>query len=123
MKKIRLDPSMRRAFEEFCFERKLKWDEHLHFTMERARAAFDWMVRHNLTVEENAKSYYTENGKRQIRCYGYSGPDVGTRDDEAGMIWNLFHEVWCFGEWVSRYDGAKDYIGARAFNEIRRGAA
>lgn len=85
---------------------------------------FYYMLKHKLTVEENAKSYIYKNSKREILCYGYSGSDINCRDDESEMMDNLFHEIWCKAEWIARSqtqnyeDVVKQDIGIANYNYI-----
>lgn len=126
MKKI-LDESMKPAFMRYAIERRNNHPIDMPLTYLTDKIfdrTFDYFVRHKLTIEANAKSYWYKSGEKQIECYGYSGRDINFRDDEDGIINNLFHEVWCKAEWAARGKGkeyedvCKQYFGVQAYNKI-----
>ena len=84
---------------------------------------FDLFVKNNLTVEENAKSYYTLNGETEILCYGFSGVSINERLDNDELQETLYHELFCLVEYVSRCikqypEVTKSKIGHRAYKRI-----
>lgn len=125
--KIRLSEDMKPDFMKYAVDRKSRQplDRNMNYlTNEVLSRTFDFFVRHELTVHDNAQSYWYRDGERQDECLGYSGYSINERDDTDGIIDNLFHEVWCKAEWIarSRRDGyidvCKQIIGVTEFNEI-----
>ena len=104
MKNIKLCESMKNDFLEYAIYRRdhNKYYSFKYLTKEILTKTFEYMLKHKLTVAENSKSWVCKNGKQEILCYGYSGPDINCRDDKEGMIENLFHEIWCKAEWIAR---------------------
>lgn len=103
MKKIKLSETSKNNFIQFSKDRKSEWTRTFDYLLEDILSnVYDWFSEHNLTVEENARAYYTQNGKKEILCYGYSGYSSDVRDDKDGIIYNLFHETWCQAEWLAR---------------------
>jgi hypothetical protein len=104
MKKIKLSETSKSEFMEYAKDRVARQTlkVYTYLTDSILENMYDWFVDHNLTVEENAKSYYYKNGIKEILCCGYSGYSVNVRDDREGIIGNLFHEVWCEAEWLAR---------------------
>lgn len=125
--KRQLTEDMKPDFMCYAIERRDKQplDRHLNYLTEAILSStFDYFVKHKLTVHDNAKSYWYKGGERQDECLGYSGSDVGFRDDMDGIVNNLFHEVWCKAEWIARGKGSwyedvcKQAIGASDFMKI-----
>jgi hypothetical protein len=121
MDKITISEHMKHDFLEYSRERKArnsKLDYNYDYLTENILSnMFDYMVKHKLTVHDNAKSYIIRNGKKDIFCYGYSGYSINERDNIAGMIENLYHETFCKAEWLARgiksfyIDIVKEYFG------------
>lgn len=128
MKKIELNENMRTDFLTYSLNRKSKLNLNNrpmnYLTESILDKTFSFMLQHKLTVEENAKSYYFQNGKANILCYGYSGCSINERDDTDGMMFNLFHEIFCKAEWIARSviggysDVVKSTIGTINYNKI-----
>lgn len=129
MKKIKLSEDMRSDFIDYSFERINKSNFNIknynHVTKNILNNTFTFFLEHKLTVEDNAKSYWYKNGQKNIECYGYSGKDINFRDDKDGMIDNLYHEVFCYAEWIARSitetwynDVVKETIGNKNYYAI-----
>ena len=104
MKKIKLNENMKAAFLKYSNARKNHDINHSYNYLNNdiLLKTFDYMLKHRLTVEENAKTYIYKNNKRDMLCCGYSGSDINCRDDESEMVDNLFHEILCKAEWIAR---------------------
>jgi hypothetical protein len=127
MKKLTLQENYKEEFLRYCQERILKCSymkNYDYLTESILKNTFDFFFTKKLTVEENAKSYWTNNNQKEIECYGYSGYSINDRDDLEGIKDNLFHEIFCKAEWVARSlkedykETCKAYYGSKNYNLI-----
>ena len=105
MKKITIQDHQKNDFLNYAYEWMNKNGDvknYKHVTQSILEKTFDFFYKNKLTVEDNAKSYWYNNRKLEMICYGYSGISANERDDIEGMIDNLYHEIFCKAEWVSR---------------------
>lgn len=125
MKRLTLTENDRQGFLTYTKERiKNSSKEYQYITESLLNNVFTFFLAHRLTVQENAVTFWYNNGKKEMECYGYSGFSINERDNETGMKDNLFHEVFCKTEWLARglkdgwfLDTCKAYFG-RSFNQI-----
>lgn len=123
-----LSDNMKSEFMKYALKRKsnceLNYKPMKYLTENILDNTFTFFLNHKLTIEDNAKSYWYQGNVKIIECYGYSGFASGFRDDEEGMKFNLFHEIWCKSEWIARSvkenysQTVKSTIGTKAYNEI-----
>jgi hypothetical protein len=126
MLKLTLQENQKEEFINYSYDR-INGCNHIkdysHITKSILSNTFDFFLKHRLTVEANAKSYWYNNSKKEIECYGYSGYSINERDNEEGIIQNLYHEIFCKAEWLARgiKDGysetCKSYFG-RNYNKL-----
>lgn len=126
MLKLTLQENQMNTFIEYAYNRigkNANVKDYNHITKSILENTFDFYLKHKLTVEDNAKSYWYNNGKKEIECYGYSGYSINERDDITGIIENLYHEIFCKAEWIARSifggytETCKAYFG-KAYNQI-----
>ena len=125
MKKVRLAESMRDGFIYYSRDRmRSSIKEYNHVTESILNKTFSYFLKNKLTAEANAKTYYYDNGKKEMLSDGYCGYSVNVRDDAEGMIDNLCHHVFCKAEWIARSikggytEVCKARIGAKNYNNI-----
>lgn len=128
MKKIKLSEDMRNEFIDYSLDRINSCShvkEYNYLTKNILNKTFTFFLNHKLTVEENAKSYWYMNNQKNMECCGYSGYSINEQDNEEGMIWNLFHEIFCKAEWIARstrdtwyQDVVKQTIGSKNYYTI-----
>lgn len=104
MKKIKLQENQKQDFLSYSKNRigKCSTKNYHHLNESILEKTFDFMIKHKLTVEENARSYYFMSNRKEMLCYGYSGISINERDNIEGMIENLYHEAFCKAEWIAR---------------------
>lgn len=119
MKKLTLREDNRMEFMDYARMRMINSDKNYDTILNNT---FSFFLNHKLTVEENGKSYWTKNGKKEIECYGYSGASINERDNIEGMTYNLFHVLFCQAEWIARSiteswysDTVKETIGNKNY--------
>ena len=95
MLKLTLQENQKDEFLEYSYKRMGQHNikEYNHVTKSILEKTFDFFCQHKLTVEANAKSYWYQNGKKQLECYGYCY-SINNRDDVDGITENLFHEIF-----------------------------
>lgn len=95
-----------------------------HLTNEILNNTFTFFVEHKLATNNKSIVWWVQNGKKVIECYGYTGHSAGMTDDEEDMKGNLYHEIFCYAEWIGRsiienYSNAcKDTLGSKHYNLI-----
>jgi hypothetical protein len=103
MLKLTLDETYREAFIQYSLNRIARSGKEYHYlTRNILTNTFTFFINHKLTVEEDAKSYWYINGKKEIESYGYSGYSSNERDDIQEMTENLYHHIFCKAEWIAR---------------------
>jgi hypothetical protein len=103
MLKLTLQDSQKEEFMNYVNDRIKKSSLNYNYiTQSIITNTFNFFVKHRLTVEENARSYWYNQSKKEIECYGYSGYSTNDKDNIEEIKDNLFHEVFCKAEWMSR---------------------
>jgi len=125
MLNLTLQENQKENFISYAYERMNRTDKNYNYvTKSILENTFDFFFSHKLTGEENAKTYWYRNGKKEIECFGYSGSSINERDDIKGITENLFHEIFCKAEWIARSakgnyaDTCKSYFGNVNYNKI-----
>jgi hypothetical protein len=95
-----------------------------HLTDKVLNKTFTFFVDHKLTATNKSLTYWFQNSKKTMECYGYSGSSAGTIDNEEDMKNNLYHEIFCYAEWIGRSikenysEVCKDTIGNKNYKLI-----